>query len=55
VRDERQLFMCRLPRACTTVRQAHEALRPPAAVTARSALDASVVVGDAPFGGGWIG
>ncbi len=28
-RDERQLFMCRLPKACTTVRDAHEALRPP--------------------------
>jgi hypothetical protein len=28
-RDERQLFMCRLPNACTSVREAHEALRPP--------------------------
>jgi hypothetical protein len=26
-RDERQLFMCRLPAPCTTVRAAHEALR----------------------------
>jgi hypothetical protein len=28
-RDERQLFMCRLPNACTSVREAHETLRPP--------------------------
>lgn len=26
--DERQLFMCELPKPCTTVKQAHEALRP---------------------------
>jgi hypothetical protein len=28
-RDERQLFICQLPRAVTTVRDAHEALRAP--------------------------
>lgn len=28
-RDERQLFVCQLPRAVTTVRDAHEALRAP--------------------------
>jgi hypothetical protein len=28
--DERQLFMCELPKACTSVKQAHEALRPKA-------------------------
>lgn len=33
-RDERQLFMCRLPRPCTTVQQAHTALRAPLAVSA---------------------
>lgn len=27
--DERQLFMCELPRPVSTVKQAHEALRPP--------------------------
>lgn len=27
-RDERQLFMCELPKPCMTVKQAHEALRP---------------------------
>lgn len=27
--DERQLFMCQLPRPVSTVKQAHEALRPP--------------------------
>jgi hypothetical protein len=26
--DERQLFMCELPKPCSTVKQAHEALRP---------------------------
>ena len=26
--DERQLFMCELPKPCTSVKQAHEALRP---------------------------
>jgi hypothetical protein len=26
--DERQLFMCELPKACTSVKQAHDALRP---------------------------
>lgn len=30
-RDERQLFMCELPRPCTSVKQAHEALRTPIA------------------------
>jgi len=28
-RDERQLFMCRLPRACTSVVEAHEVLKAP--------------------------
>ena len=28
--DERQLFMCELPKPCTSVKQAHEALRPAA-------------------------
>lgn len=27
-RDERQLFMCELPKPCTTVKEAHDALRP---------------------------
>jgi hypothetical protein len=26
--DERQLFMCELPKPCTSIKQAHEALRP---------------------------
>lgn len=39
-RDERQLFMCELPRPCTSVKQAHDALRTPAARSrSRSALD----------------
>jgi hypothetical protein len=46
-RDERQLFMCELPRACTSVRQAHEALRTPAARSrSRSALDQPVRQGE---------
>jgi len=44
--DERQLFMCRLPRACTTVRQAHEALRVPMANHERSAIDRAVRQGE---------
>jgi hypothetical protein len=32
--DERQLFMAQLPRACTTVRQAHESLKAPILTTA---------------------
>jgi hypothetical protein len=46
-RDERQLFMCQLPEACTTVRQAHEALRSPAARSrSRSALERPVRQGE---------
>jgi hypothetical protein len=46
-RDERQLFMCALPRACTTVRQAHDALRTPAARSrSRSALERPVRQGE---------
>lgn len=37
-RDERQLFMCRLPHACTTVAQAHAELRAPQATDARGVL-----------------
>lgn len=32
--DERQLFMAQLPRACTSVRQAHESLKAPTLITA---------------------
>jgi hypothetical protein len=45
-RDERQLFMCRLPRACTTVRQAHDALRAPEVKDSRSAVERSVRQGE---------
>jgi hypothetical protein len=46
-RDERQLFMCELPRPCTSVRQAHEALRTPAARSrSRSALDRPIRQGE---------
>lgn len=46
-RDERQLFMCELPRPCTSVRQAHEALRTPAARSrSRSALDQPIRQGE---------
>jgi hypothetical protein len=45
-RDERQLFMCRLPRACTTVQQAHDALRVPEAAPARSALERPIRQGE---------
>ncbi|HEY2748393.1 MAG TPA: hypothetical protein VGL86_27405 [Polyangia bacterium] len=46
-RDERQLFMCRLPRACTTVAEAHEALRVPAArLDARSVLERAIRQGE---------
>lgn len=34
-RDERQLFICQLPRAATTVRSAHEVLRAPAAAQSK--------------------
>jgi hypothetical protein len=44
--DERQLFMCRLPQACTTVRQAHEALRAPEVKDSRSAVDRSLRQGE---------
>ena len=45
-RDERQLFMCRLPRACTTVRDAHEALRAPRVTDSRSAIDRTLRQGE---------
>jgi hypothetical protein len=46
-RDERQLFMCRLPRAVTTVAQAHAALRvPEARPDARSVLERSIRQGE---------
>jgi hypothetical protein len=48
-RDERQLFMCELPAPCTTVRQAHEALRAPAARASsrsRSALERPIRQGE---------
>jgi hypothetical protein len=46
-RDERQLFMCELPRPCTSVRQAHDALRTPAARSrSRSALDRPIRQGE---------
>lgn len=46
-RDERQLFMCRLPRACTTVAEAHVALRvPEARPDARSVLERSIRQGE---------
>jgi hypothetical protein len=46
-RDERQLFMCRLPRACTTVAEAHTALRvPEAKLNARSVLERAVRQGE---------
>lgn len=46
-RDERQLFMCRLPRACTTVAEAHAALRvPEAKPDARSVLERSIRQGE---------
>jgi hypothetical protein len=46
-RDERQLFMCRLPRACTTVAEAHAALRvPEAKVEARSVLERALRQGE---------
>jgi len=46
-RDERQLFMCRLPRACTTVAEAHDALRVPQAnLEARSVLERAIRQGE---------
>jgi hypothetical protein len=45
-RDERQLFMCRLPRACATVADAHRALRAPEVVEARSALERPIRQGE---------
>lgn len=46
-RDERQLFMCRLPAACTTVAQAHAALRVPQAnLEARSVLERTIRQGE---------
>jgi hypothetical protein len=45
-RDERQLFMCRLPQACTTVREAHQTLRAPAVKDSRSAVERSLRQGE---------
>jgi hypothetical protein len=46
-RDERQLFMCELPKPCTTVKAAHDALRVPAARTrSKSALDQPIRQGE---------
>jgi hypothetical protein len=46
-RDERQLFMCRLPRAATTVAQAHAALRvPEVRPQARGVLERSIRQGE---------
>jgi hypothetical protein len=46
-RDERQLFMCELPRGCSTVRAAHDALRAPAARSrSKSALDLPIRQGE---------
>ena len=46
-RDERQLFMCRLPRACTTVAEAHTALRvPEAKAEARGVLERAIRQGE---------
>jgi hypothetical protein len=45
-RDERQLFMCRLPRACTTVAEAHRALRAPEATEARGVLARTIRQGE---------
>jgi hypothetical protein len=38
--------MCRLPRACTTVRQAHQALRAPEVTDSRSAIERSLRQGE---------
>ena len=45
-RDERQLFMCRLPHACTTVAQAHVGLRAPQATRARGVLARTIRQGE---------
>jgi hypothetical protein len=45
-RDERQLFMCRLPRGCTTVREAHDELRAPEVKDSRSAIDRTLRQGE---------
>jgi len=45
-RDERQLFMCRLPRACTTVAEAHRALRAPEATEARGVMARTIRQGE---------
>lgn len=38
-RDERQLFICQLPRAVTTIRDAHEVLRAPEAARSKSKVN----------------
>jgi hypothetical protein len=46
-RDERQLFMCRLPHPCTTVADAHAALRvPQARLDARSVIERAIRQGE---------
>jgi hypothetical protein len=45
-RDERQLFMCQLPQPCTTVADAHSALRPPRLKMSRSAVDRPIRQGE---------
>jgi hypothetical protein len=45
-RDERQLFMCRLPSACTTLAQAHATLRAPEATAARGVLARTIRQGE---------
>jgi hypothetical protein len=45
-RDERQLFMCELPRPVTSVKAAHEALRVPQAKRSKSALDRPIRQGE---------
>jgi hypothetical protein len=45
-RDERQLFMCQLPKPCTTVADAHVALLPPRIKMSRSAIDRPIRQGE---------
>ncbi len=45
-RDERQLFMCELPRPVASVKAAHEALRAPQAKKSKSALDRPIRQGE---------
>jgi hypothetical protein len=45
-RDERQLFMCELPRPVTSVKAAHEVLRVPQAKRSKSAIDRPIRQGE---------